>query len=159
MAIPVKPFLFITCLISWISISSCNDDVTLCESSTSTVMGIGFYELVDGQPLDTALPAITIYAIGKSENLFMDSSLSSVKLPLNPNADTSSFYIQSDSTSMADTITITYTRQLRLISPACGFVTFFNIDTLFGTRHSIDSIYLEDKIINTSNVENLQIYY
>jgi len=153
-------YLFLLSFLTGINtISSCNNDITLCESSTSTLIGIGFYQMNFNPPFDTILPAVTIFGLGKIDSLFAKSSETNVHLPLNQNSDTTSFYIQPDTTGLADTIQIIYTRTIHLISPACGFVTFYNIDSINTTHHNIDSIYLETKTINNTNVENIQLFY
>jgi hypothetical protein len=148
-----------TCLFWALFLFSCSNDVTLCESSTSAVLGLGFYQMQDGFAVDTLVPAAIIMGMGNPDSLYNEVSTSSVILPLNQNSDTSSFYVKPDSTGIGDTLSVVYTRKLHLVSPACGFVTYFHIDTLFTTYHNIDSLSLESPNINTFNVENIRIFF
>ncbi|HUX84361.1 MAG TPA: DUF6452 family protein, partial [Chitinophagaceae bacterium] len=82
-----------------------------------------------------------------------------VSLSLDQNQDSTSYYINPDSTGGGDTVLIRYSRKLHLVSPACGFVTFFHIDTILATRHHIDSIAIQTRDINTTYVENILLFY
>lgn len=132
-----------------------------CNSPVQTALGIGFFEMINGTPQDSTLPALTMYGIGRADSLLADSlPSSSIYVPLNQNLDTSAFFIQPNSPSaIGDTVTVRYKRSLQFVSSGCGFTTFFNIDTVYSTYHFIDSIALTTKNIVTSNAINIQIYY
>lgn len=154
-----KYYLFIACFCIAI-LSSCNNDITLCEESSSVKMGIGFHTVIQNRLRDTTLPALTAIAAGtEKDSLYRRQAAANVYLPLNQNADSSIFYLQPDSTGNADTLQIRYARQLNFLSPGCGFVTFFNIDTVITTRHHIDSVAIPSKKVINLNAENIQLYY
>lgn len=155
-----KILLYIFCSLITCSLFSC-ENYKDCNSPVQTALGIGFYEMINGTPQDSTLPALTMYGIGRADSLLADSiSTSTVYIPLNQHADTAAFFLQPDSAStIGDTVTVKYKRSLQFVSSGCGFTTFFNIDTVYSTYHFIDSIALTTKSIVTTNAVNVQIYY
>lgn len=154
-----KYYLFIVIFFAML-ISSCNNDITLCEESSTVQSGIGFYTLSSGQQQDTTLPQLSVIARGAmQDSLYSQEALSNIDLPLNENADSSIFSLQPDGTGIADTLRIRYKRQLTFLSPGCGFVTFFTIDTVITTHHHIDSVAIVSKKVINLNAENIQLYY
>jgi Family of unknown function (DUF6452) len=139
---------------------SCNNDIQICEVPTLVQSGIGFYHAVDSTDItDTLLPQLSIVGIGAADTLYNQTEAYSVTLPLNQNADSSRFIIFPDTTSIGDTVTLRYNRQPNFLSPGCGFVTFFTIDTVIATTHHIDSAVIENKSITNNYVENVKLYY
>lgn len=132
-----------------------------CNAPVQTSLGIGFFQMLNGTPQDSTLPALTMFGIGRADSLlYYQSPVQNITVPLNANTDTTAFYVQPDSTmTTGDTLTLTYTRSLQFVSSGCGFTTFYHIDTVFSTYHLIDSIAITAKTINTTNVTNIQIYY
>jgi hypothetical protein len=96
----------------------------------------------------------------------------SIKLPLAPSANSCGFVLFFDSipeiiihkdtfyfyNSFTDTIFFQYTGKPKLLSPDCGFIMEFKIENVSHTHHGIDSIFLIQPNINTSNEENLKIF-
>ncbi len=149
----------VAALVVSFSLFSCNNDVTLCESSSQSLLGIGFDQVVNGAATDTLLPAVVIFGTGHPDSLYNGLPNSTVALSLDQNRDSSIFYINPDTTGAGDTVLIRYSRKLHLVSPACGFVTFFHIDTIQATNHHIDSVALQTRDINTTHVENVLLFY
>ncbi|HEX5552913.1 MAG TPA: DUF6452 family protein [Chitinophagaceae bacterium] len=137
------------------------EDYKDCNSPVATSLGIHFYHLVDGVERDSILPALTMYGIGRSDSLLADTAaVDRLYVPLNPNADSTGFFLQPDSTmAHGDTLTVAYTHSLQFVSSGCGFTTFYDIDTVYYTTHYIDSIAVPTKKIITTNATNLKIYY
>lgn len=83
-------------------------------------------------------------------------------LSLDQRADSCRWSLQPDTAvgTLIDTMTFHYKRQLRFLSNACGYTTFYNIRRVSTTTHAIDSIVLQSPSITTDvSVENLRIYY
>jgi len=144
----------------WI-ISACNQDIHICEEPTDVKLTIGFYHQIDSiQYRDTSLSIAYVQTLHHPPVWLIDSSVEhSISLPLNQLADSSGFIIQPDSVADADTILIYYTRQQKLLSPGCGFVTFFMIDTLRYTTHHIDSASIVNKSVINIHEEHIRLFY
>lgn len=132
-----------------------------CNSPVETSLGVSFRQMVNEEEADSTLPALTMFGIGRADSLLVDdSALSQIYVPLNQTTDTTSFYLQPDSTlQYGDTLTLRYKRTLSFVSSGCGFTTLFNIDTAYSTHHFIDSIALVNRKIITTNAVNLKIFY
>ncbi|WP_344975810.1 DUF6452 family protein [Compostibacter hankyongensis] len=142
-------------------LSSC-DDSKSCNAPVDSFLGITFHYMIDDErEADTTLPALTMYGIGREDSLLaLNQPVNSVFVPLKQTADTTRFYLQTDSTSHGgDTITVMYKRSLHFISPGCGFSTNYTLDSVHFTRHYIDSVWINRPDITTSNVENLKLYF
>jgi hypothetical protein len=131
-----------------------------CNSPVETSLGIHFYRLLRGREADTVLPALTMYGIGRQDSLLADSAASaSIFVPLNAARDTTAFFLAPDGTPAGDTLTVSYTRELKFVSSGCGFTTLYHIDTVYYTTHRIDSVAVPTRKIITTNATNLKIYY
>ncbi|MHB1921358.1 MAG: DUF6452 family protein [Chitinophagaceae bacterium] len=160
MYLSFKGYIFLFLGLLWGCFLSCNDDVKLCEDSTVVNLNMGFHQIKNGLDKDSILPSLTIIGIGKTDSLYSQKpNTQNVILPLNQGRDSSSFFIQPDSNLVGDTLSVFYSRQLHLVSPACAFVTFFNLDTAIATHHQIDSVFIQYKTVTTTNGENIKIYY
>ncbi|SFV30500.1 DUF6452 family protein [Thermoflavifilum thermophilum] len=149
----------IVCLL--MIISACNQDIKICEEPTDVKLTIGFYHKIDStQYQDTSLSLAYVQTLHQPPVLLIDTStFQSISLPLNQLADSSGFIIQPDSVNLADTILIYYARQQKLLSPGCGFVTFFTIDTIHYTTHHIDSASVVNKSVINIHEEHIRLFY
>lgn len=139
---------------------SCNDDIILCEQSTQVKLEISFFHYQQNAPAnDTLLPLLTVLGIGASDTLVRPIPAQSIQVPLNQNRDSSSFAFEPSSLNNSDTITLRYKRKLVLLSPGCGFVNFFQLDTLIFTHHNIDSTAIIDPSVTNTNAQNIAIYF
>jgi hypothetical protein len=148
-------------LVSLVVAAASCEDYKDCNSPVDTPMGIGFYQLTDGEEADTTLPALTLFGIGREDSLLADDLASSrIYVPLNENLDSTRFFLQPDSTSVGgDTLTVLYKRSLDFVSSGCGFTTLYQIDTVTCTAHYVDSVVLASKKIVTTNATNVKLYY
>lgn len=139
---------------------ACEDDLKRCDQSIAARFKIGFYQKIAGKETDTALQTLTLYPIGLPDSIYSkESGIRKALLPLSPLADSTRFYIRPDTLSLADTLTVRYKRKPTFISPGCGYTTFFNLDTVLFTRHSIDSLKMIFKQVTLYNGENIKVYY
>lgn len=136
---------------------SCKE--TACDLQTKSLLKIGFYTKIKDVAVLTPSDSLTIYGIGKEGDLLYDTSnnISSVYIPLSQNQDFSSFVINSNDT--LDTLSISYTRTLKLISQECGFATIFEISSATLSKNRFDSIKIIKPIIDTEYEENIRIYF
>lgn len=117
------------------------------------VVNIVFYDLESG---DEDLIKFDQVVVGGSDSIFYDraDTLSLFQLPLNPAADTVSFFFVTG--LVRDSMVIKYDRQLDWLSEECG--PFFSYDNLVLLSHSFDSLNFEQPLIDRSVDENIQIF-
>lgn len=139
----------------------CCEDYKDCNSPVATSLGIHFYRQNPDLEQDTTLPGLTLYGIGRADSLLADTlATSSVFVPLREDADTTAFFLKPDSSRQTgDTLTLAYTRSLQFISSGCGFATNYQLDTVYSTKHFIDSLAVPQKKIITTHATNVKIYY
>jgi hypothetical protein len=135
-------------------ILSCGDIPTCVDGETSLVK-INFVD-VDGAAKNifiTKLKAIN------NENGFPEydgDTLSSISLPLNPGALTTTFIFEQTSGTI-DTIGLSYSVVASLISPECGLdATFSDMDTTFAT---FEKLIILDLNIHEDIITNFEITF
>ena len=82
-------------------------------------------------------------------------------LILSPHTDSCRYLFYPDSlTSLPDTVTFLYNRELEFLSNACGFTWFFQLKDIRTTRRHLDSARIIDAEVNqnSSTPEHVQIY-
>lgn len=139
--------------------SACEESA--CDTSTRTAVQINFFtRTTDSIPRDTVLTLDIegIYGIGREDSVLFDgASVSQVTLPLPLEGDSCQFVLEMP--TQTDTLTLTFDRQLRYISKGCGFVTWFTINEATATGNAIRSLNLVEPSVNTSNEENIKLYF
>ena len=140
--------------------AACEDETKTCDQTLIADLGINFKkDSLNGFLLkDTIWPKVTLMALNK-DTIISNQKRSSVFVSLSPESDTSSYYLKLDSTKVADTLTFLYTRKPNFVSPGCGFATFFTLDTVISTYHTIDSIHINNKEVNSSNDTHLSLFF
>ena len=133
------------------ALTACGDQPTCVDRDTSIVK-IDFVD-EDGQNKDIILNSLS--AIGDNDGFpeYQDDTLSTLWLPLNPAARTTTFILERPSGN--DTIGFSYDVVAQLISPECGLdAAFSNLDT---TRVTIGTTVIISDIINEQIQTNLEI--
>ena len=136
---------------------SCKESA--CNLTTKSVLKIGFYTIKNNTETLTPFDSLTIYGIGKEGNLLYNASsnINSVFIPLSQNQDISSFVINTKGT--LDTLSISYTRHLQLVSKECGFSTIFEISNVNLSKNRFNSFKIINPTIDTEYEENIRIYF
>lgn len=169
----VKRFIKTFALLAGISVFvwACEDQTKVCDQTLRSDFKMNFrtYDTALHDNKDTALPKVTLHALNMPDiydgvvigglNQTEARGITYVTLPLDPQRDSTRFYIRADSTAKADTITLRYTRNPHFVSAGCGFTTFYSLDTVFSTNHSIDSLFLIVKQVTTTNDTHVTLYY
>ena len=140
--------------------AACEDETKTCDQTLIADLGIKFKkDSLDGFiNKDTIWPKVTLKALN-NDTVLSNVPRSSVFISLSPKSDTSQFYLKLDSTKIADTLTFRYKRKPNFVSPGCGFATFFTLDTVISTYHTIDSIHINNKEVNSSNDTHLSLFF
>ncbi|UYQ92242.1 DUF6452 family protein [Chitinophaga horti] len=146
-----------------IGVSACDDETKVCNSKTETYASISFKWLdTSGRNdvvKDSILPNLTVLALGEDTLYKRVGGYRAITVPLSGLADSSRFYLKATATGVADTITFRYKRVPHFISAGCGFVNYFNIDTIFSTQNEIDSVFINSKQVTTDNATTLTLFF
>lgn len=158
----MKQFIVLA-VVALVAVVACSDETKVCDQASATDMRIRFKRDSAGITRDTIMPAVTLYALNK-DSIYRKQAVSSVFLSLSPVADSSRFYLKIDTllpNTAADTLTFRYTRRPHFISPGCGFSTFFSLDTVISTRHTIQSFIInQSEITSTLNdTAHITLYF
>jgi hypothetical protein len=148
--------LFAAIIISGFSLllSSCLD--VSCVDETEAYVKAGFYSY---SSKSAAVPdSLTLYGLNMADLIYKKAKVTPPALiPLNDSATVSTFVIKIN--GINDTIKFQYWSFPHLISKECGYSMFHTVDTIFHTKHAIDSISRVNENITTDNVENIRIFY
>lgn len=139
-------------------IAACENETKVCDQTLRNDFHIHFQRDSAGVIRDTIMPKVTAFALGR-DSIYKSQPLKDLFFQLSPVADSSLFYLKVDSTLTPDTLTIRYTRQQHFISPGCGFGTYFNIDTVIATMHTIDRVIINNKSVTSSNDTHLTLFF
>lgn len=155
--------LWLTCLV--VAVSSCDRVGNPCYEPLNVTVLMRTY-----LPSDTGANGV-LYELSKANVIaidFTDSSVigyasaksSAFNLSLSPIADSCRWYIQPDSaTTIYDTLTFYYTRQLKFLSNACGYTYHYNLLDVRSTDYNIDSVKITNRDINgKADVEHVKVF-
>lgn len=143
---------------------SCKQDRDPCLQPKTVTLHIGVYKAADTGSLgvDSVLPSAIVGLVDTNVLFYYGANGSKFALTLNPKADSCRWFIIPDSNhvSNVDTMTFYYQPQPHFISEACGFINYYNINSVRCTNYYIDSFQIKDFNISTkANVENVKIFY
>ena len=141
-------------------IVSCNDDQ--CNLDTDPLMKTEI--LVKDTVLTSIkyLDSLSIYSPEWTDSIhYSEEDASFLYFMLSPESDTTEIIFTSKQADNNDTIIFYYQREFVLLTPECGFVINYKIDTFINTWNYIDSLELvdEDKDISTDKDGYIQIYF
>jgi hypothetical protein len=140
--------------------AACEDETKSCDQTLISDLGMNFKkDTLNGFLVkDTIWPKVTMFALGK-DSIVRRQPRSSVFMSLDPLADSSRFYLKLDSTMIPDTLTFRYKRNQNFVSPGCGFATFFTLDTVITTYHTIDSLHINNREVNSTNDTHISLFF
>jgi len=118
----------------------------VCEEDSVSELVASFKTVSEGLNTDTTISELSIYGIREGQPIWLlyDSlSLSEILLPLDPHHDFSRFVFQEG--GQTDTLTLTHSSEVYLISYSCGFGNQFTLDPdiQYG-----EGMFVKDTIIN-----------
>ena len=135
-------------------IISCSSES--CDEPYDALVNISL--LSDVAPETGRIDSMTVYGTGMEESLLYDTlSLSQLKLPLFPGAESRSFILRHG--SITDTVVIEYSSDMKYISKACGYSFYYTIIGVSYTTHSIKRILVINDYITPGNEENLRAFF
>lgn len=143
-------FLFLTILVS------CSDDQ--CNTDTESLLQT---ECIANDVDQEFIDKLSIYSPEWNDSIHYseDGADNKIGFVLSPNSDTTEIVYTSADTTLIDTLYIYYQRELTFLSPECGFVINYFIDTVTHTYNIIDSIEVVTKEITTDKNGSVKIYF
>lgn len=148
----------------------------ICTQPTESYVILGFYSLFSGGSEDTAAYRLTVSGTPPPDsNPLLYSNRANQKkivLPLSNELDYSSFLltfkvpdtIPVDDTfrieypEFTDEVTLFYQRNLRLVSPECGFSYEYQIDSVLFERTIIRNLEIINATVTPDEIEHIKIY-
>jgi len=150
-------------VVGWLA---CTQTRQPCETPLTASLNIEMQHLPTDTAtifVDTVLPGAEFIPISHLPNKGPDTAIypqgTNFTISLSPVDTMCQWAFTTDSSHFGfDTMTFYYQRQVQFISNACGYVDFYNIDTVITTRHNIDSVHILNKsVTNNVNTTHLQI--
>lgn len=139
-------------------IIACENETKVCDQTLSNNLHTHFKRDSALILTDTIMPKVTAYALGR-DTIYKNQALTDMYFQLSPVDDSCRFYVKVDSTAVADTLTFRYSRTKHFISPGCGFGTYFLLDTVLATRHTISYLQINNKSVTSSNDTHILLYF
>ncbi|WP_236979427.1 DUF6452 family protein [Membranihabitans maritimus] len=155
-----KKYIFLFFLIGLISILSCEEPE--CNRQTLFFLQIDFYafnEESTGNSSKITVNELTVFGMGKQDNLLYNSTnnVRSIILPLNNNTEQSTFVIENELGT--DTLTIGYIPRPEYISKECGVSMTYSINDTTSTRNGIQDLRIINPLVNANSNENIRLFY
>ncbi|MCG8412392.1 MAG: DUF6452 family protein [Bacteroidales bacterium] len=151
-------FYILIASISIIAIS-CSDDS--CNRDVESLLQIDFHVTNDTLKKDKFLDSLSIYFPSWSDSIHIanSSSDSSLFATFSPNMKSVQMIFTSPTDTLIDTVTFYYQNEVIFLSPECGFVVDYQIDSLSNTNNIIDSISISNNKITTENDGLVEVFY
>lgn len=139
-------------MLSAVMMACSSDDI--CLTPTLVTLRGNFVNKDTSGTLRDSIQTNALWVFGSSLNYAQSlKNTSSFAFPLSQIQDSVIVYYLADSLNIVpekiDTLRIKYTRQIKFISNACGYQTWFTLNEIAHSQHSIDSVR-----IATSEVSN-----
>ncbi|MEM7109596.1 MAG: DUF6452 family protein [Bacteroidota bacterium] len=139
-------------VICFFAFVSCQDEAD-CLRITTDFANLRFYKIEDNEPDTVDLSMLK--PLGSDSVLLADTTVSSsIRLPINPNAESTGFAFETE--FGIDTLMLSYGTSTRLIAEDCGIeVIIFELEAV---RNDFDSIRIVNDILIEDINEDIRIY-
>ena len=127
-----------------------------CEQPTESQVNMTF-RLTDKE-INSAVDSITVFGIGmENESIYDTVTTKVISLPLNPPSGSVQFVVRKG--SVDDTVTISYTGEIRFISKECGYAFFYKITSTDHSTNWISNTVIINPDISPGDEENLRTFH
>ncbi len=156
----MKSLLHIVLLASLVlAAAACNDDS--CYDNGNSLPLVKFYQSGSGA---VTVSGVTLRGIGApGDSIYASNeSLSETYMPLRATTTSTQWVIEvatSDSTTIADTLTVNYTPVPYFAGSECGAMYKFDLGTVTCTGNAIDSVVVIQSEVTNVSQETLRIYF
>lgn len=142
-----------------VSVYSCSDDQ--CNADTDALLKTELLVLDTNLTAIKYLANLSVYSPEWTDSIHYseEGSKNILNFTLSPISDTTEIIITSLNAALNDTLFIYSQRELLFLSPECGFVTNFTIDTILNSTNYIDSLKIITKNISTEKDGSIKIYF
>ena len=150
---------FILFTFSWLS---CETDKS-CDDSTESILRAEFFRktLEDNIYKEDILKidSLVVFPLLKPEDSLYKfaNGIGEIQLQLDPFSGSTSFALRAD--TIQDTIHFNHSSELMLVSVNCGFTHYYYLSDITHTSNAIDSIQVNDTIIDVYERQNIKIYF
>lgn len=128
-----------------------------CDEQVDFPVNTTFYYEREGIENDTILEGVSLFGVGREDSLLFDKdTVSSISFRLSPFADHTEMVLIYG--VLKDTLGFDYGREMKMISPSCGFAYLFDVNNIVYTGNFIDSVYLTDPKLESFEAEHLKIF-
>jgi hypothetical protein len=147
----MKPAHIIFVISSLFFLSSCLNEPD-CVTTTTDFVNVRFYERENN--LTDTLFLTSLTAIGSDSVLHDQDTVTSVRLPLDPQQNSAKYIFESQ--YGRDTLVLIYSLGTRLISEDCGVeILYSQVDYM---SHSFDSVNVANRVPVEDINEDIQVY-
>lgn len=134
---------------------ACLDDPD-CNSKTTDFINVQFFDLETKSASEVMVNSLT--ALNSDSTFLQDTTVTSIRLPLEPNVGLTTFAFNSE--FGLDTLSFTYSNKSRLVSEECGIeIIYINLDTI---RNDFDSLAIvngaPEKVLSLEVTQDVEIY-
>jgi hypothetical protein len=141
-----------------LALPACEDEV-ICTQELVSRTGAGFYVRDIAGQRDTVLRDMSFYALARPDSLlhYPASPARSIKFPLPQEPEEYTAFVMETGTG-TDTIRIYHDTKLVLVSYSCGYAAVHVLEKLEYGHRVIDTIAIDDPLVDLTDDENLKIY-
>ena len=138
---------------------SCSDDA--CNLETESLLKTEILVIDTNLTKLNFLDSLSLYSPDWPDSIhYLDEgSENNLYFMLSPNSDSTEIIFTSKSHPLNDTILFFHQSEIIFLSPECGFVINYKIDSLVSTSYNIDSLTLLNSNITSNENGHLQIYF
>ena len=129
--------------------------VEICDDDNNSVMVAKFMTMKEDLPADSTVASLSLYGIreGRPDSLlYNQQSANTFDVPLDPHHDFTRFVLQLG--EQTDTLELTHTQELYLISYDCGFGNLFTLETVGFKSGMIKSAEIKDEMVDAITEED-----
>lgn len=142
-----------------VALTSCREG---CYQPTRSMFGVGFLDSLNRKPVTVS--GVTVKGLGSDSVLYNNASVSAIYLPLHTTKDSTNYAIsfKNGESVINDTISVFHKQETQFVSPACGCVPIFKVDS-FKVKNPgglYKTIELNSpEVINVEQNINVKIYF
>lgn len=139
-------------------IASCDDDI--CTSETNSILNAEIVVVDSILIQENFDDSLFVFSPEWSDSIkyWEQKKNYNYLFTLSPNDTITTIIIGSRDHSSKDTVKFIHKNELVLLSPECGFVIHYNIDSLVYTSNLIDSVFLINDDLTIEKNGHVQIY-
>ena len=140
--------------------SSCKDQYNICDTSLNVSLNGGFYHRTSTSETAAMPPAFTLFLLNTNTNLYnQQAGLQKWSMSLFPQTDTARYFVKLSNSSIADTITFSYSSLRVTLPEPCGYIYTNSLSAVSSTRHTIDTITIVNPAVGTTGALNIKLYF